>query len=162
MASFHEAKSPLDVWHPVLLPLSIAVNALLLVLFATTPARAGYGEGNARLERLYASFISPCCWRENLTVHQSPDANRLRTRIEGMVQDGETDDQIKQMLVGEYGKRILALPEGGMRLWLFCTPVALLGVGGIALVWLLRRMKGTRVPTYEGPPSPLDPGWYDE
>lgn len=156
-------RSRLEAWYPVLLSLSIMANALVLFFFLTLPARASYGDGNPRLEKLYASYISPCCWRENLMAHNSPEATRLRGRIAGMVQDGKTDEQIKQTLVAEYGKRIMSLPEGGTRVWLFWTPVALLAAGGIGLVGLLHHIRRTpSAPVYAGPPAQLDPGWDDE
>jgi cytochrome c-type biogenesis protein CcmH/NrfF len=136
--------------------------ALMLFLFLPTGALGGYGDGNARLEKLYKSFISPCCWRENLTTHQSTEANWLRTRIADMVHDGQTDDQIKQVFVAEFGKRILSLPEGSVRVWLFWTPAVLLGAGAAALVWLLQRMKKAPAPAFDHAPAELDPDWDHE
>jgi len=162
MPSLHNAtlrtRSRLEAWYPVLLPLSIMVNGLVLFLFLTLPARASSGDGNPQLEKLYASYISPCCWRENLMAHNSSEATRPRAQIAGMVQDGKTDEQIKQTLVAEYGKRIMSLPEGGTRVWLFWTPVTLLAAGGIGLIGLLRHMRRTpSAPVYAGPPAQLDP-----
>lgn len=137
----------------MLLSLSIAANALILFFLLPLLVRAGYGQGDARLEKLYASYISPCCWRENLSVHQSPEADRLRARIAGMVREGWSDQQIKQALVGEYGKRILSLPEGGVNLWLFGTPVTVLAAGAVGLVWLLRRMRRAAARAADGGPS---------
>ncbi len=147
----------------MLLPLSIIVNAVVLFFCLTLPARAGYGEGDPRLERLYASYISPCCWRENLGAHNSPDATRLRSRIAGMVKDGQTEEQIQQTLVAEYGKRIMSLPEGGTRVWLFWTPTTLLCVGAAIVIWVLRRMKQSPgQPAFHGAPAELPPGWDDQ
>ncbi|MEO8340301.1 MAG: cytochrome c-type biogenesis protein CcmH [Nitrospirota bacterium] len=114
---------------------------LIAALLSTAPfAAAGYGTGNARLEKLYGNFISPCCWRENLTIHDSPVAQELRTRISTMVQAGRSDDEIKSALVAQYSKRVLALPEGSERIWLFWVPLvaSAVGLGGILL--LLRRL----------------------
>jgi cytochrome c-type biogenesis protein CcmH/NrfF len=152
-----------NAWYPLLLPLSIALNAAALFFIFATPSHASYGEGNPRIERLYATFISPCCWRENLTTHQSPDANRLRARISGMVKDGQTDDQIKQTLVAEYGKRVLSLPEGPARLWLFVTPAFLLAIGVGGLVWFLKRMRHvTTKAGHQHAPATLFAGWDEE
>jgi cytochrome c-type biogenesis protein CcmH/NrfF len=154
-------RTRIDRWYPFLLPLSIFTNAWVLYFLLAAPlAQAGYGESDGRLHTLYQSFISPCCWRENLTSHQSPAADQLRSRIAGMVEDGESDSQIKQTLVAEYGKRILSLPEGSPRVWLFGLPTVLMaaGVGGLAL--LLRHMRRMPAPPiYAGPPAELEPGW---
>lgn len=117
-------------------PLRIAVALFFLGAGA---AFAGYGQDDPRLEKLYGSYIAPCCWRENLSTHDSPTADALRARIHTHVEQGMTDEQIKAVLVNDYGARILALPEGSTRTWLFWTPVAALLVGlGALLLWLKR------------------------
>jgi len=138
---------------------SLVLLPLFLVLAQL--AQAGYGAGNPRLERLYATFISPCCWRENLTVHNSEVADELRARIVVMVQAGRSDDEIKSALIEKYGKRILALPEGSQRLWLFLPPL-LAGAGGLMIVLLFLRRSRFRanVPAWAGlPPAELDENW---
>ena len=133
----------LERWYLVLLPASLALSGAALFgaieawtwilyepasrsflacdLSLVPSAWAAYGSEDRRLEKLYSSFISPCCWRENLTVHDSQIAQEMRGRIRSMVHDGKTDDQIKSVFVAQYTKRILALPEGPEQLWLFWT-----------------------------------------
>jgi len=119
-----------------------AVSILVLVPLL----HAGYGSDNPRLAKLYGEFISPCCWRENLTVHDSPVAQQLRDQIAVMVRQGKSDDQIKSSLIGVYGKRILALPEGEERTWLFMTPVAIVVLGAGFVCLALMRMRKQAVP----------------
>jgi len=64
-----------------------------------------------------------------------------------MVTDGQSDAAIKGALVAEFGKRILALPEGATRLWLFWTPMVSLGLGLLALLLFLKRMRRPTVAT---------------
>jgi cytochrome c-type biogenesis protein CcmH/NrfF len=152
-----------DRWFPLLLPASIFANAVVMCLLLATPAWASYGEGSSRLQKLYASYIAPCCWRENLMAHHSPAADQLRSRISSMVDDGKSDDAIEQTLVAEFGKRILSLPEGTPRVWLFWTPIALLAMGAAGVVWQLRRMRQAAAqPAYEGCPVELAAGWDDD
>lgn len=54
-----------------------------------------------------------------------------------MVQAGRSDDEIKSVFVAKYGKRVLALPEGTPRLWLFWTPVAVAAAGLMAVCFFL-------------------------
>jgi cytochrome c-type biogenesis protein CcmH len=117
-----------------------------------------YGAGDARKEKLYSTFIAPCCWRENLAVHDSPTAGQLRTRIDGLISQGRSDDQVKALLVGEYGPRILALPEGTTRRWLFWTPFAVAIAGLAAVVLFLRRLK-LRGAGPDLPPAKLPDHW---
>ena len=122
--------------------LSLLAAACLLTI-STSIAIAGYGSGDPRLEKLYATYTSPCCWRDDLTIHQSGTADKLRADIKAMVDAGWTDDQIKTAMVKDYGTRILVVPEGGMARWLFKMPW-ILGALGLALVAVfLRRMRHT-------------------
>lgn len=147
----------------LLRPRLIVTNALILFLLAAAPVHASYGDGSPRLTKLYQSFISPCCWRENLSLHESPIADQLRARIATMVRDGSPDDAIKQALVNEFGKRILSLPEGPARIWLFWTPALLLVVGAAGLVWMLRRIRQTPAqPAFDGVPAELILDWDED
>jgi cytochrome c-type biogenesis protein CcmH/NrfF len=103
---------------------------------------AGYGAGNPRLEKLYASYLSPCCWRENLTSHSSREAEDLRAQIAGMVKAGLSDEDIKAALIKQYTKHILALPEGAEALWLFWTPVLAGAIGCTTTLMFVRRSRG--------------------
>lgn len=115
--------------------------SLLAALLCVAPFTfAGYGSENPRLEKLYSGFISPCCWQENLTVHDSPVARQLRAEIATMVQSGRSDDEIKAEFVQRYGKRVLALPEGSARIWLFWTPPAAALAGFVVVLLWLRRL----------------------
>lgn len=129
---------------------SLMAAALLLVVIA--PALpAGYGSGDPRLETLYTSFVAPCCWRDNLAIHQSPRADELRTRIAAMVDAGKSNEEIKAAMVQEFGKRILVVPEGSTAGWLFRTPWLLAVAGLLVVVFLLRRMRHTAVPVPDEP-----------
>lgn len=87
--------------------------AMAFALLTLAPlAHARFGKEDPRLERLFSTFISPCCWRENLTVHDSEIAHHLRSGIRTMVLDGRKDDEIKAVLVKQYTRQILALPDG--------------------------------------------------
>jgi cytochrome c-type biogenesis protein CcmH/NrfF len=78
-----------------------------------------------------------------------------------MVVDGRSDDEIKQTLIVEFGPRILALPEGTPRVWLFWTPFAV-GIAGLgAVVIVLKRLRSQpNIPDL--PPTDLPDSWRDE
>lgn len=111
---------------------AIAISA------AATPLRADLAQGDPRLQRLFGSFMAPCCWRENLSVHQSPKADELRAQIRKDVTAGLSDEQIKQKMLAEFNTRILANPEGSSGLWLKYAPWAATGLGLAALTWTIR------------------------
>ncbi len=114
---------------------------LYLLLGTALPALANLANDDPRLEKLYSTYIAPCCWRENLMVHHSPKADELRASIAAAVKAGKSDEEIRAGLVGEYTIRIVALPEGAKGHWLWWTPVAAGAAGLAALAVALRRMK---------------------
>lgn len=104
-----------------------------------SPLAIGGNVDNSRLEKLYSTFIAPCCWSKNLMEHNSQVAAEMRGQIDLMVQSGRSDDEIKSVFVGKYGERVLALPEGTPRVWLFWTPVAVAAAGLMAVCFFLNR-----------------------
>jgi cytochrome c-type biogenesis protein CcmH/NrfF len=133
----------------------------MFALLAAPSAQAGYGQGDPRLEKLYTTFIAPCCWRDNLAEHDSPEAAQLRARIAAMVQAGQSDTDIQNTLVAEYGQRILTLPEGAARTWLFSAPWIAGALGIAAIAWWLRRSRHLQ-PANPLPPAELPPDWDRE
>jgi cytochrome c-type biogenesis protein CcmH len=128
---------------------------LYLLLGTALPAAANMANDDPRLEKLYSTYIAPCCWRENLMVHHSPKADELRASIAAAVKAGKTDDEIRASLIGEYTVRILALPEGAKGQWLWWTPVAATAGGFAALALALRKMKRKEPVAAEATPSDL-------
>jgi cytochrome c-type biogenesis protein CcmH len=135
--------------------------AMLAALLAIAPwAEAGYGSGDPRLEKLYGEFIAPCCWRQSIAIHDSPEAEGLRAQILSMIRDGRSDEEIKTALIAEYGKRILMVPEGTEGKWLFWTPWAAgaFGLAALALL-LLRLQRPRRRYAADLAPAELEEGW---
>ncbi len=96
--------------------------------------------GDPRLEILFAMFIAPCCWRENLLAHHSPMADELRADIRQRVAGGQTDAQIKEAYLKKYTLRILAVPDGTRGQWLSWTPLAATVAGAAAVGLVIKRM----------------------
>jgi len=139
-------------WKMKLLQIFIALS------FIAAPAQ---GATNARLERLYSMFMSPCCWQQNLRVHQSPIAEQLRRQIETMVQAGFSDEEIKAAFVGHYTKRILAMPEGAEAWWLYLTPAVATTAGLFFLLVQLRRWRRRVVSPFRFTPEELELEWEE-
>jgi cytochrome c-type biogenesis protein CcmH len=98
-------------------------------------------ETSAEARRIEARFVSPCCWRENLAVHDSPVAKQLRSEIAQMVASGQTESQIVDEYVARYGERILREPRGARFQILTITPIAVLGIGCLFVIWFLSRAR---------------------
>lgn len=78
----------------------------------------------------------------SLAVSDSPVADQERAVIRTLIAQGKTKAQIKAALVQEYGSAVLADPKRhgfGMALWM--VPVALVLLGGLAILTVLRRWR---------------------
>ncbi len=72
-----------------------------------------------------------------LNVAESPQANRERVFIRGLIAEGKSEAQVKDALVSQYGPAVLALPSAkGFDLAAYLVPAAVL-VTLIALLALL-------------------------
>ena len=93
-----------------------------------------------------------------LNIAESPQAERQRTFIRGLIARGNTKEQIKAALVAEYGPDVLALPdEDGFGVTAYAVPVALgimLLAGPLILIPRWRR----RARTGDAPDTPATSG----
>ena len=72
-----------------------------------------------------------------LNVAESPQSQRERAYIRGLIAEGKTEAQIKSELVAQYGSSVLALPSAkGFDLAAYLVPVAVV-LALIGLVALL-------------------------
>ena len=98
-------------------------------------------ETGAEARRIEARFVSPCCWRENLAVHDSAVAKQLRSEIAQMVASGQTESQIVDEYVARYGERILREPRGARFQILTITPIAVFGIAFLFVIRFLLRVR---------------------
>jgi cytochrome c-type biogenesis protein CcmH len=105
------------------------VVALLLCLSAS----AALGMGAAGAERAGIHTSLPVIERQvmcvtckiPLQVAESPQANRERAFIQSLIDEGQTEAQIKDALVAQYGPTVLALPSAhGFDLTVYLVPLA--------------------------------------
>jgi cytochrome c-type biogenesis protein CcmH len=77
-----------------------------------------------------------------LNLAQSPQADRERAFIQSLIDQGDTEAQIKQALVGQYGPAVLGLPtRHGFDLAAYLVPIAVLLALLTALAVLLPRWR---------------------
>ena len=105
---------------------------IAFVLSAATDA----GTSTRKVEE---RFLAPCCWRENLAVHRSPEAEEMRRELRKLVISGRTEDEIVRFYVARYGPRILREPEGDAALWLKAVPVAAGAIGLLLVAGYIKR-----------------------
>lgn len=130
--------------------------ALVTVAGLVAPAGAGAAIGpRASLTAIENDVMCVVC-NEPLAVSQSPQADRERAFISGLIVKGYTKGQIERALVAQYGPSVLARPPAhGFNLTVYILPpaVLLIGVAGLAIA-LPRWRRRARLVT--AAPPPLD------
>jgi len=96
-----------------------------------------------RFQHLTQQLRCPMCQNETLADSNAPIARDLRNQIFKLMQQGRSDDEIRQYLVARYSDYILYNPPlkaGTVLLW-FGPLLILLGGGGVVLVALRKRRR---------------------
>ncbi len=111
----------------------------VLIAFTAMPALA---DGIA--DEIGANLMCQCGCTMVLATCECGTAEQMRTEIAGMIDKGQTKDDILNYYVGKYGEKVLAAPVAqGFNLSAYITPFAVifLGAGAIALIarqWVIR------------------------
>lgn len=129
----------------------LAVVLVVLSLAPVSSAATLSPEQQQRFDRVTSQLIAPCCWSESVRVHRSEVAAQMRSEIAGMITEGKTNSEILNFYVQKYSEKVLMLPEGAKRDWLFVIPVVMLLIGGVVVILVLKRLKrGQPVPAAAG------------
>ncbi len=124
-----------------------ALVAVLLAL-ALAPAALASEEHPTQAE-LEGELVCPTC-HTTLDQSNAPVALRMKAFVRERIAAGDTKSEIKDRLVAQFGKGVLAAPETeGFDLLAWVLPVAGLIAGGAVLSFLLWRW--TRRPEDELP-----------
>jgi cytochrome c-type biogenesis protein CcmH/NrfF len=109
----------IPLWVRVLVPLAILVVALLIGSGALDSASPTAGQRAAALE---SDVRCPSCTDVSVAESNATTAIAVRHQIESMVAAGQSNADIDQTLVSEYGQTILLVPPDA---------------GGIPLIWVI-------------------------
>jgi cytochrome c-type biogenesis protein CcmH len=111
--------------------------ALWLAVAAVDPQTL---ERDAR--QLEAKLMAPCCWAQQVSLHQSPAADEIRRNIRKLLAEGKTSQQILDIYVAEYGDRILAEPPArGFSRLIYVAPWVFLAASVGLVVVVIRRLR---------------------
>ena len=118
-------------------------GALLVAVAIAAPAQAE--APRASLPAIERRVMCVTC-KIPLMVAQSPQADRERVFIRGLIAEGEDQSQIERALVAQYGPSALALPAAhGFDLTAYLVPLAaLLGLLGLFALLLPRWRRQAR------------------
>lgn len=110
----------------------LVIVLAFLLTFTIMPAFAG-----GISDEIQANLMCQCGCTMVLATCECGTAEQMRTEIAGMIDKGQTKDDILNYYVGKYGEKVLAAPVAqGFNLSAYITPFAviLLGAGAIALI----------------------------
>jgi cytochrome c-type biogenesis protein CcmH len=127
-----------------LLPLALLV-LLLMPAAALGMGAAGGGHARPSLPVIERQVMCVTC-KIPLNVAESPQADREKAFIQTLIDEGRSESQIKQALVGQYGPTVLGLPAAkGFDLAVYLVPLAVvLLLFGVVLTLLPRWRRAAR------------------
>lgn len=130
---------------------SIAMLLALAVLALAPAATAAIPRTS--VSEIEGEVMCPVCGTL-LELAESPQALRQKAFISRLVAEGRTKEQIKDVLVAEYGNEVLALPQGsGFSLSAYLVPVIAFVVAIVALaLGVLRWRRAGGPPGQDGGP----------
>ena len=124
----------------------VAVAVLLLLLLAGSSSAAPPKAAN-----LESELVCPVC-ETTLDQSNAPIAQRMKAFIRARIAAGDSEQEIKDALVAQFGTEVLAEPPGGgfgLLSWLL--PIGALVVGALVVAFLIRTWSRRRPP-----PEPAD------
>jgi cytochrome c-type biogenesis protein CcmH len=131
--------------------LAVVVAALALA----GPAAAACAHPKTSLTYLEGQVMCPTC-HTTLDQSDAPAARRIESRIQVLIAQCKTEQQIKDDLVANFGAGILAAPpKKGFDLLAWWLPLGGILAGALLLAFGVWRWSRTRGP--EPPAEPLDP-----
>ena len=129
---------------------SWAALALVLVAALAVGGREGAPPSDAeRAERITKGVRCPTCRSQSVADSDSPAARAMREETLRRVQEGQTDEQIRDYFVARYGEEILLDPPRrgvGAVVWVLPGLAVAATIGGLALAfrrWKPRRRRVT-------------------
>lgn len=121
--------------------ITLATVAVALAACLTS-AQSDDAALEAEAAQIETRLISPCCWRQPVSDHQSEIAGQMKDEIRQMLEAGMGRQEILDAYVGQYGARILSIPpQRGFNRLSFAMPVAFAVVGLFVVVTAIRRLR---------------------
>lgn len=127
--------------------MSNKMAAILLGVFLSISAQAAIDvyqfnteADRQRFQQLTSELRCPKCQNQNLADSNAPIAQDLRTKIQTMLTENKTDQEIVDYMIARYGDFVLYQPKVNQKTWLLWFGPAVFLVFGLAIViWIGRR-----------------------
>jgi len=135
--------------------------ALIAVAVLAVAAPSAAAAPRASLTEIEKQVMCPVCGTL-LQLAESPQAQREKAFIQRLIAEGDSEDQIKDALVAEYGDEVLALPQGsGFSLSAYLVPIVAFVVAVVALALGVLRWRRASNRGADGEPAPAGPKGED-
>jgi cytochrome c-type biogenesis protein CcmH len=136
------------------------IAAALALLALASPALAATPQTS--ITEVEGEVMCPICGTL-LELAESPQAQRERVLVKRLIAEGRTKAEVKDVLVAQYGKAVLALPGGsGFDLTAYLVPVAAFALAASALALGVRRWRrAAKPPGSRDSPPPSGPRGED-
>jgi cytochrome c-type biogenesis protein CcmH/NrfF len=124
---------------------------------ALSPSLALAGAPRTSITDIEDEVMCPICGTL-LELAESPQAKRERVLVRRLITEGKTKDEIKDALVDQYGRQVLALPGGsGFDLSAYLVPAIAFVLAVVALAIGVRRWRRAAKPPGAGTASAEGP-----
>ncbi len=135
--------------------------ATALTAIALLPGAALAATPQTNVNDVEGEVMCPICGTL-LELAESPQAQRERVLVKRLIAEGKTKDEVKDVLVAQYGPAVLALPEGsGFDLSAYLVPVIAFMAAGVALAFGVLRWRRAAKPPGNGGASANGPQGED-
>lgn len=130
------------------LPRALLALVMAAVLALSAPASAATPQTS--VNDVEDEVMCPICGTL-LELAESPQAKRERVLVRRLIAEGKSKDEIKDALVAQYGRQVLALPGGsGFDLSAYLVPAIAFVVAVVALALGVRRWRRAANPPRSG------------
>ena len=135
---------------------------LCVLALALLPTAALAATPQTSISDVEDEVMCPICGTL-LELAESPQAQRERVLVKRLIAEGRSKDEIKDALVAEYGREVLALPGGsGFDLTAYLVPAIGFLVAALALALGVRRWRRAgKSPGGDGKGPPSGPRGED-
>lgn len=97
-----------------------------------------------------------------LELAESPQAQRERVFVKSLIAEGKTKAEVKDALVAQYGRAVLALPSGsGFDLSAYLVPAVAFALAAVGLALGVRRWRRAGKPPQSSAGGPAGPQGED-
>lgn len=118
----------------------IALGFVVIVALAVVLWPSGSQSTSARAHELETQLKCPECQGLSVADSQAPTSRAIRADIKRRIEAGQSDEEIRQAYVDNYGESILLSPqESGVSLLVWILPVVVVALGATGIVFALRR-----------------------